>query len=242
MKKITIAVDGPSASGKTTICKILAKKLNINHLSSGALYRAIALYMIQNNINENEIQNHLNEINIKVKFNNFIQNIYLNKIDVTNNLHTEEISLLSSLISQKIEVREFVKEIQRNLAKNQNIIIDGRDVTSVILPNSKYKFFVTASVDARAYRRYIQYNKTEKLEDIIKDIILRDERDKNRKICPLRKTEDSILIDSTNMSIEETVNTMLSYIEEYKETYLCFINFYILFVGFHLKFYCQLKK
>ena len=216
MKKFTIAVDGPSASGKTTICKKLAQKLNINHLSSGALYRAITLYMIENNIEVNDIQNFLNKINIKVEFENFLQKIYLNGRLVTDKLNTEEVSLLSSLISQKLEVREYVKKIQRNLAENQNIIIDGRDITSVILPDSKYKFFVTASVEARAQRRCLQYNQTEKLEDIIKDIQLRDERDKNRKICPLIKTHDSILIDSTYMNIDETVNTMLKYIKEYK--------------------------
>lgn len=216
MNKFTIAVDGPSGSGKSTICRLLAKKLNINYLSSGSLYRAIALYMLRNNIIVEDIQNHLNKINIEVIFKDFEQIILLNSEDVTNILHTNEISMLSSLISQNIIIRDFVKVIQQSLAKNQSIIIDGRDIASCILPNSKYKFFVTASVEARAERRYLQYNKTEKLEDIINDIIVRDERDKNRKISPLHKTEDSILIDSTYMTIDETIDFILQYIEEYK--------------------------
>jgi len=216
MEHFTIAVDGPSGSGKSTICKHLSQKLKINYLSSGSLYRAIALYLIKNKIPLEDVVKHLDKINIRVEFINFAQIIYLNNIDVTNNLHNSEISNITSLISQKIEVRDFVKKIQQNLVKNQSIIIDGRDIASEILPNSKYKFFVTASVEARAERRYLQYNKQEKLEDIINDIISRDERDKNRKISPLHKTEDSILVDSTNMNIEETINFILDYIEEYK--------------------------
>jgi len=216
MKYFTIAVDGPSGSGKSTICKHLSQKLKVNYLSSGSLYRAIALYLINNKINLEDVTKYLDKINIEVKFDNFAQIIYLNNENVTNLLHNSQISNITSIISQKLEVRDFVKQIQLNLVSNQSMIIDGRDITSEILPNSKYKFFVTASVEARAERRYLQYNKTEKLEDIINDIISRDERDKNRKISPLHKTEDSILVDSTNMTIDETINFILDFIEEYK--------------------------
>lgn len=210
----SIAIDGPSASGKSSVSKLLAKKLNINHLSSGALYRAVALYLHENNIDEKDVNDHLKDIKIKVKFENFQQIIYLNGNNVTDLLHNNDISTLSSVISQNRKVREFVKDIQLGLTKKQNIIIDGRDIASVVLPNSKYKFFVTASVKARAHRRYLDYNKQIPLEQIEEDIMLRDERDTNRELCPLVKVKDAILIDSTHLTLEETVNKILNYIKE----------------------------
>lgn len=208
-----IAVDGPSASGKTTVCSLLAKKLKINHLSSGALYRAIALYLIQYNIDiNNHFEDALKEIKIKVKFEDFKQFIILNNIDVTNLLQTEEISRLSAIISQKAIVREFVKKIQVSLAKSQSIIIDGRDITSVILPNAKYKFYVTASVEARSERRYLQHNKKIPLEEIKKDIILRDKQDTERELCPLKIVEDAIVVDTSNLTIDQTVEFMYNVI------------------------------
>lgn len=216
MKYFSIAVDGPSASGKSSICKVLAKRLNINHLSSGSLYRAISLYLINNNIKDTEVEKYLNKINIEVKFVNFLQKIYLNSVDVTEKLETNEISMLSSKISPINCVREYVKNIQRSLTKTQNIIIDGRDITSVVLKDAKYKFFLTASVEVRAKRRYLQYGKTIPLQKIIDDIKLRDERDYSRKISPLIKTPDSIEIDCSNLNLEQTVEEMLKYIEEYK--------------------------
>jgi len=200
----SIAIDGPSASGKSSVSKLLAKKLNINHLSSGALYRAIAYYLIQNNINENLVENYLNQIEL----------IFLNNEDITDKLQTNEISTLSSIISQNKAVREFVKEIQINVSENQNIIIDGRDIASVVLPNSKYKFFITASIKARAKRRYLDYKKKIPLRKIEQDIKTRDERDVNRDISPLIKTKDAILINSSNLTLEETVDKILNYIKE----------------------------
>lgn len=210
----SIAIDGPSASGKSSVSKMLAKKLNINHLSSGALYRAIAFYLNENKINPNEVEKNLNKINIKVKFENFHQMIILNGEDVTEKLNTSEISLLSSIISQQKEVREYVKNIQLDLTKKQNIIIDGRDIGSVVLPNSKYKFFVTASIEARAKRRYLDYDKKMTLKEVEEDLRLRDERDKNREICPLKQAKDAVLIDSTNLTLEQTVDKILKYIKE----------------------------
>lgn len=210
----SIAIDGPSASGKSSVSKLLAKKLNINHLSSGALYRAIALYLINNNLNECDVEKHLDYIKIKVKFENFQQKIYLNNIDVTDNLQESNVSTISSIVSQNKAVREFVKKIQLEIAKSQNIIIDGRDIASVVLPNSKYKFFVTASVKARARRRYLDYKKKIPLKKIEEDIKNRDERDINREICPLVKTKDAILINSTNLTLEQTVDKILKYIKE----------------------------
>ena len=217
MSFVNIAIDGHSASGKSTICDLLAKKLKINHLSSGAIYRAIALYFIENNLwlnfldkkqNDN-IKKSLENVKIEVKFDNFIQKIILNNVDVTDKLNTDEISTLSSIVSQNLIIREFVKDIQLNLANNQDIIIDGRDITSEVLKSAKNKFFVTASLDERAKRRFIQYNNNLSFEEIKENLRERDERDEKREICPLKIVEDAIIIDSTNLTIDETVEKIL---------------------------------
>ena len=224
MEYINIAVDGHSGSGKSTVCDMLARKLNINHLSSGGIYRAIALYLSENDIDYNkyllkdektqkEIEKELKNCDIKVEFENFVQKIILNNVDVTDSLNTEKISDISSIISQNLIVRELVKKVQLNLAKTQDIIIDGRDITSEVLKNAKYKFFLTASIDVRAERRYLQYNKTISLDKIKKYLIERDYRDEHRDICPLKIVSDAVVIDSSNLNLEETVNKMLSYIK-----------------------------
>lgn len=219
MKTVTIAIDGPSASGKSTVCDRLAKKLNINHLSSGALYRALTLFLIENRFDFNNLDsgkiddekafnNLLKKAKIEVKFDNFVQKIFLNGKDVTDELNSEQISINSSIISQLKSVREFVKKVQVNLAKKESIILDGRDITSEVLKNSKNKFFITASVDVRAKRRHLQ-NPQESYEKIKEDIILRDERDKSRELCPLKIVPDAIVIDSSNLTIDETVDIIL---------------------------------
>lgn len=225
MDFLNIAVDGHSASGKSTVCDILARKLNINHLSSGGLYRAISLYLKDNNLDYlkytnndeftlNYVKNELKNINIEVKFENFVQKIILNGTDVSNKLQTNEVSKIVSIVAQNLEVREFVKKIQLHLAKTQNIIIDGRDITSEVLKDAKYKFFITASIKARAERRYLQYNKTIPLKTIEKDLQDRDYQDEHRTLSPLKIVDDAIVIDSSNQTIEETVNEILKYINK----------------------------
>jgi len=223
MSYINIAVDGHSASGKSTVCDLVAKKLNINHLSSGALYRAIALYLIRNNIDykiflkgeENfiDIKKILKGVKLNVTFENFVQKIILNNEDVTNLLNTSEISFLASNISQNILVRELVMEVQKKLAKTQNIIIDGRDITSVVLKNSKNKFFITASIDSRAKRRYLQYNKKIPLKKIKQELLERDFKDETREISPLKIEKDAIIIDTTNLTTEKTVDKLIDLIK-----------------------------
>lgn len=223
MEYINIAVDGHSASGKSTVCDMLAKKLNINHLSSGGIYRAISLYLKNNNINYtnfanndentlNSVKKCLSKINIKVKFHNFIQVIFLNNKDVTNLLNNEDISKISSIISQNKMVREYVKNIQIKLANSQDIIIDGRDITSEVLTKTKYKFFITASIDVRSERRFLQYDKKIPLEIIKQDLINRDYVDEHRAISPLKIVDDAIVIDCSNLTIEETVDIILKHI------------------------------
>lgn len=222
MKKIIIAIDGPCASGKSTVCDIIAQKLNINHLSSGALYRALTLFLIENNFDFESIKNEkfknkdceicfkklLKNVKIKVKFDNFIQKIILNGKDRTDELNSEQISIYSSIISPIKIVREFIKKIQVNLAKKGNLILDGRDITSEVLKNAKNKFYITASAEVRAKRRHLQ-NPTESYEKILEDIKLRDYRDTTRKLCPLKIVSDAIIIDSTNLTISETADKII---------------------------------
>ena len=209
MEKLVIAVDGPSASGKSTVCDLLAKKLKINHLSSGSLYRAVALYLYENNIDYDEsIEKYLKDINIDVVFDNYIQKIFLNNEDVTSKLNQEIISTISSIISKKEYVRDFIKSLQIMLANKMDIIIDGRDITSVVLKDAKYKFYIDASCEERARRRFLQQQQKISYEQILEDIISRGKRDMERELCPLIKTDDSIVINTDNLTIEEVVEKM----------------------------------
>ncbi|MGN1208151.1 MAG: (d)CMP kinase [Christensenellales bacterium] len=217
MSDLVIAVDGPSASGKSTVCDVLAKKLNINHLSSGALYRAVTLYVLEHNIDLNlfsanknkEILEILNNIKIEVEFENFVQKIYLNNVDVTNELNTNIISNNACIISQNALVREFIKQIQCSLSKKGGIIIDGRDITSVVLKDCENRFFVTASLEARAQRRYLQYNKQIPLSKIVEDLKMRDEQDQTRKLNPLKIVSGVKIIDNSNLTIEQTCEEII---------------------------------
>lgn len=223
MKYISVAIDGPSASGKSTISKLLAQKLGFYHLSSGAIYRAIALFMIENDITINSFnENILNKINIQIKFTkNYEQIVFLNNKDVTNLLNTEQISKVSTIFASVLSIRNFTKKIQRDLASNYNIIIDGRDVTSVVLKNADYKFFLTASKKVRARRRYEDYKKKGlkiTYKEVYNNLVERDNANENRKYGSLIRTSDSILINSSNLTIEETVNKMYNYIRKEKCT------------------------
>ncbi|MBR0423526.1 MAG: (d)CMP kinase [Clostridia bacterium] len=219
---ISVAIDGPSGSGKSTISKLLAKKLGFLTLDTGALYRAVAYYFLKNNIdyktNEEVIKN-LKNIDISVCHDKNVQLIYLNGEDITNFIRTPEVSSAASNISAIPEVREFLINIQRDFAKTHNVIMDGRDIGTIILPNANVKFFLTASPENRAKRRYNQLikknpNEKIKLEDIINSMNNRDFNDSNRKISPLTPAKDAIIIDNSSLSLKETVDAFLSAIKE----------------------------
>lgn len=219
MKTISIAVDGPSASGKSTISKLLAKKLGFYHLSSGAIYRAIALFMIENNVLvETYNEKILNKISIQIKFNESGEQIvFLNNREVTDLLNSEQISKVSTMFASILSIREFTKKIQRDLATKYNIIIDGRDVTSVVLKDADYKFFLTASKKVRAKRRYNDYKKKGlkiTYKEVYNNLIERDNANEHREYGNLIKTKDSILINSSNLTIEQTVDKMYKYIRK----------------------------
>lgn len=219
MKTISIAVDGPSASGKSTISKLLAQKLGFYHLSSGAIYRAIALFMIENNVlAETYNDKILNKIDIQIQFNKSGEQIvFLNDREVTDLLNSEQISKVSTMFASILSIREFTKKIQRDLATKYNIIIDGRDVTSVVLKDADYKFFLTASKKVRAKRRYNDYKRKGlkiTYKEVYNNLIERDNANEHREYGSLIKTKDSILINSSNLTIEQTVDKMYNYIRK----------------------------
>ena len=217
---VNIAIDGTSGSGKSTVAGKLADKLHYYHLNTGQLYRAYALKCLNIGVVEPERDDVLNLIKntkVEVKFINGKQSTYLDGKNVTNQLNDAEISRIASIISPFKELRACVIEIQRSMAKLHNIIIEGRDIGTVIIPNAKYKFFVTASVDARAERRYkqlIEAGKNVDYNDILNGLKERDEKDTQREISPLIKANDAILVDTSNLGIEEVVDLMLSKIDK----------------------------
>ena len=213
----SIAIDGTAGSGKGTISKRLAEKLNFYHLDTGAIYRTIAYCAKVNNVdinNEHAVSEMLKCCDIYINLDNGKQINMLNGEDVKNNIRTPEIDVASSVVSVYDDVRKFATRIQHALAQKHNIIIEGRDIGTVVLPNADYKFFITAKPEVRAQRRLIQHGLNSfEYQKILQDIIERDERDMTRKISPLKRAEDAILIDNSNQTIEETVDEMFSYIK-----------------------------
>ena len=212
MKNLVIAVDGPAGAGKSTIAKIIADKLNINYIDTGAMYRAITYKCLQNNIdinNEEDVINIAKQCDIDFKDNN----IYLNGNILKDEIRTMEVSNNVSNVAKIKEVRYLMVDIQRNIGKMSSVILDGRDIGSYVFPNADYKFFLIATPEERGNRRYkelINKGYDVNLEEIIKDIIKRDEIDSNREFAPLVKAEDAIEIDTTGKNIDEVVNSVLS--------------------------------
>lgn len=220
MKKITIAIDGPAGAGKTTIAKALSKKLDILYLSTGALYRAFAIKFIDNNLDPNcEIaaQTVAKSTVIDVEYKDGLQHTFLDGIDVTDRLYQPKVSEYSSLVSKHKPTREALKSIQQKIAKEQSVIMDGRDIGSVVLPLAKYKFYLDADVKVRAQRRFdelVKKGENVNFEDVLSDMIERDYNDTNRAVSPLVKCKDSIVIDCTNLTIEQVVAQFEKYIKD----------------------------
>lgn len=218
---ITIAVDGPSGSGKSTVTDIVAKKLNILHLNTGALYRAIGLYALDNNLDPNDeksIISNLDKINIKIKFVDGEQRVIMNDIDVTNRLYSLEVSNACSITSAYKFVRDKILDIQRDVAKEHSCIMEGRDITSHVLPNAKYKFYIDASPEIRAKRRMNDEKNTTKelnYDEVLSQIIERDRRDKERTLCPLVLVDDAVYINTDNLTIDEVVDKILNIVQKW---------------------------
>lgn len=220
MKNYNIAIDGPAGAGKSTIAKSIAKNLQFIYVDTGAMYRAVALYMIRQQIDPEDdiaITNACNNIDVTIAYVNGEQQVILNGENVNSLIRTEEVGKMSSAFAKHKTVRTKMVELQRNLAAKANVIMDGRDIGTVVLPNADLKVYLTASTQERARRRWNEL--TDKgiacdLNEIEQDIIARDTQDMNREISPLCQAEDAILVDSSAMSIEQVINVI---IQLYKE-------------------------
>lgn len=210
-----IAVDGPAGAGKSTIAKAVARKLNLIYIDTGAMYRAIALYMIRNKVSvedSEEIGVKCQEVDIKLGYENGTQVVYLMEEDVTKSLRTEEVGNMASLVSQQIVVREKLVELQQNMARTNDCIMDGRDIGTCVLPNADVKIYLTADSSVRAKRRFDELTAKGEpcnLQKIKEDIEERDYRDENREHSPLKRAEDAVLLDSSYMTIEEVVEQII---------------------------------
>ena len=208
MSNFIIALDGPSGSGKSTIANILAKKLKISYLNTGSMYRAVTLFFLENNIKKSDKIDIdlLRKINIDIKD----DRVFLNEKDVSDKIRNKEVTENVSWVSSISLVRKYLVDMQRKISQNKSIILDGRDIGTVVFPNAKYKFFLVASSEVRAKRRYEQNEIDKSLEEIQKDIEKRDYLDSHREISPLKKAEDAIEIDSSNLTIDETIEEIIN--------------------------------
>lgn len=223
--RISIAVDGPAGSGKSTISKIIANKLNILHLDTGAMYRAVALTALEKGISISDVkavEGLLKGLDMVVTYEDGVQRIFVNGIDVMGRIRTAEVSKAASDIAVIPAVRIKLVEIQRALSEKYSLIIDGRDIGSYVLPNADYKFYITATPEVRARRRLkeqqskgLETNKS--LDEMVKEIIARDKTDSTREFAPLVRTEDAHYIDTTDMSIEQVVSAVLDIIQKGKQ-------------------------
>ena len=215
-----VAVDGPAGSGKGTLAKKLADKLNFINIDTGAMYRCIALYTIKNGIEVKDTQKiieALENIKIELRREDEKQVVILNNEVVTDEIRTNEVNNIVSDVSGIEKVREKMVNFQRNLAKGKDIVMEGRDIGTTVFPNADIKIYLDASLEARVHRRHAEY--LEKgidvsYEEVRESIIKRDEKDRNRKFGALKKAEDAILLDSTNLTIEEVLDKAVLLIEE----------------------------
>ncbi len=221
-KKNIIAIDGPAASGKSTTAKLLAKKLKYVYIDSGAMYRACGLYVLNHNVKLKDLktlQQMLDKIDIKIKYTEQGNKLYLNGENVTLRIREADITKLSSEIAVIGIVREKMVELQREIGKDGGVIMDGRDIGTIVFPYADFKFFMIADVKTRAKRRWEEANEKGEnlnLEEIEKEIIWRDKNDTTRKISPLVKAKDAIEVNTSNMTIKEQVNYLFNYICEEK--------------------------
>lgn len=213
MKQV-VAIDGPSGSGKTTIAKLIAKELGFNYLDTGALYRAVAMALIKNKIRPEDTDDKLRDIlkETLVTFNN--GRVFLNGQDVSEDIRSKEIDHYSSVFSARKIIRDFLLDAQRKAALHDDLVVEGRDTTTVVFPDAKKKIFLDASVEERAKRRYLQFRGQGidiTMDEAKMNIIERDKRDASRDIAPLRVAAEALLIDSSNLSIEQVKNNIIDF-------------------------------
>lgn len=212
MKTINIAIDGPAGAGKSTIAKMVSAKLGYIYVDTGALYRTAALYITENNIPDENIEKALDSADISLKFIDGTQRVFLGGRDVSELIRTPEISMAASRTSAVPAVRAYLFETQKKIARENNVIMDGRDIGTVVLPDAEVKIFLTASAEERANRRYKELAEKPDCppyEDILKDIIQRDYQDMHRETAPLRQADDAVLVDTTNLDLEQSAEEIV---------------------------------
>lgn len=215
-----IALDGPAGSGKSTVAKILAREYNILYLDTGAMYRACALFALRSGVdvkNREEVEKIVAKLPVRVEYKEGTQHTFLGEEDVSEAIRQNEVSLAASNVSAHPCVRVKMVEMQREIAKTTSCVLDGRDIGSTVLPDAKYKFFITADSKIRAERRYkelLERGQNADFAEIHEQIVLRDKQDAEREFSPLKRAEDAIEIDTSKLTIEEAVATIRAYIEK----------------------------
>lgn len=221
MNYISVAIDGPSGAGKSTLARKAAAALGYLYVDTGAIYRTVALSAVRRGIDPADAPRlipTLPELDIRLEYaGDGLQHMYLNGEDVSEAIRVHEISQHASTVSAIPEVRAFLLELQRELARKNNVIMDGRDIGTVVLPDAQVKIFLTASPESRARRRHLelqQRGQDTEFETVLRDIIKRDEQDTNRPIAPLRQAEDAVLVDTTHLDLEQSFQAILDTIKE----------------------------
>ncbi len=215
-----IAIDGPAGAGKSTAAKNAAKELGFLYVDTGAMYRTIALYLLRNQVaieEEDALERALEKISVTMSYENGLQHMFLNGEDVSGLIRTQEVSDMASRSSARPAVRKKLLDLQRDLAAREDVLMDGRDIGTAILPNADLKIFLTASSGERARRRYLELKEkgeTASLSEIQKEIEKRDYRDTHRETSPLRQAEDAVLLDSSDLNLEEVVERIVSLAKE----------------------------
>lgn len=217
---INVAIDGPAGAGKSTVARAAAQKLGYIYVDTGALYRAVGVYCLRKGIETTDAQNVgaiLSEITVELKFIDGVQHVFLNGDDVSIEIRLPEASMAASNVSAIPSVRAFLFDLQRDIAAKNNCIMDGRDIGTVVLPNAQVKIFLTADDTERAMRRYKELQEkgsTVTYQEVLDDLRVRDYNDSHREIAPLKPAEDSVIVNTTNYSLEESINKIVETVEE----------------------------
>lgn len=220
MKVINVAIDGPAGAGKSSIAKLVSKELGYIYVDTGALYRAVGVYCLRKGVETTDVQNVgtiLSEITVELKFIDGVQHVFLNGDDVSTEIRLPEASMAASNVSAIPSVRAFLFDLQRDIAAKNNCIMDGRDIGTVVLPNAQVKIFLTADDTERAMRRYKELQEKGSAvtyQEVLDDLRVRDYNDSHREIAPLKPAEDSVIVNTTNYTLEESINKIVEIVEE----------------------------
>ncbi len=220
MSKIAIAIDGPAGAGKSTIAKRVSAEMGYIYVDTGALYRAVGFTAMQKGITLDAIEaviGLLPQLQIAIRYVDGVQHVFVNELDVSDQIRTQEVAAYASKVSALPEVRQFLFDLQQQLARENNVVMDGRDIGTVVLPNADVKIYLTASVEERARRRYkelCEKGVAAELATIEAEIAQRDAQDMSRAVAPLKKAEDAVLVDSSDMTLEQSVDAIKAIIFE----------------------------